>query len=487
MFEKIFHARVPQISLSILLAISLGFTACVKKKAPENKEAESDISWSANYNEKEKEIALATKRMLEKTGKKSPGDIWPDGGRSWTRNDELNFSAWIDDVPLNILDDWKIPTDCADAVLALRWIFAVQNGLAVKFKIGRESYDSTEYRSNPIRLLVAAHDNIGADSLLDLGYPVDMTIPNNYYGGMFISKGYHTFLLRGALKRNGNSTFLFRTIESTVPAKIRALKETVFMMEQPSKDYFKMLRFWPVVNRGGYLEYDEAVARAEFPPESELSMKLTSQCTNLKQYGPGIGVAPMWINFLNYAKYAHEHRAELATSEKRAKIVENCYHNTSIMANSRAFYESMRSIFEADLCKSYETRIKSVVEGYNACFGKPPTGACTPDAAGDYSTPNRDKALYDKSTSFQSFAQQLLAVKDLSSFSCGPFPLTAQASPVPPDSERARSIVLKPFSGETRSPWLVRIGMAWESSSPVSPLHVRWGCSSSQTDFSCHR
>src|SRR3972149_1441638 len=55
----------------------------------------------------------------------SPDQIWEVGDRRWTVEEERQFEKWVEE---NITEDFfirhMIPTDCADVVYAIRWIYA---------------------------------------------------------------------------------------------------------------------------------------------------------------------------------------------------------------------------------------------------------------------------------------------------------------------------------------------------------------------------
>lgn len=65
--------------------------------------------------------------------------VWQDT-ETWNEAQEQKFDRWIEQLPLDIFADRKSPwygisTDCADAVYALRIIFAYENKLPVQFRI----------------------------------------------------------------------------------------------------------------------------------------------------------------------------------------------------------------------------------------------------------------------------------------------------------------------------------------------------------------
>src|SRR4030042_3839831 len=51
--------------------------------------------------------------------------VWQVGDRRWTVEEECRFEKWVEETMTeDFFIRYKIPTDCADAVYAIRWIYA---------------------------------------------------------------------------------------------------------------------------------------------------------------------------------------------------------------------------------------------------------------------------------------------------------------------------------------------------------------------------
>src|SRR4030043_2489082 len=83
----------------------------------------------------------------------SPGQVWQVGDRRWTVEEEHRFEKWVDETMAeDFFIRYKIPTDCADAVYAIRWIYARINHFpaAVTTKDGRLiGHWSTDWKNFP--------------------------------------------------------------------------------------------------------------------------------------------------------------------------------------------------------------------------------------------------------------------------------------------------------------------------------------------------
>ena len=174
------------------------------------------------------------------------------GGRSWTVEDELNYDEWVSEVPATILVDWDLPNDCADAALALRWIYAIQYGLALKFG----KYNSTDYFEDPVEMLRLAIRDFGTVNLSEITYAVDMWDEKNYQGGnihlLRERKSGHTIQLTAA-KNN-----LLYKIESTIPAAIRDLSPGAYL--EISAENMKIRRLFAIKREGDSLSNDKEIS-----------------------------------------------------------------------------------------------------------------------------------------------------------------------------------------------------------------------------------
>jgi hypothetical protein len=70
-------------------------------------------------------VLLSSIPCLSQTLNESPDQIWEAGDRRWTVEEEYRFGKWVnEDIEENFFIHHKISTDCADAVYAIRWIYA---------------------------------------------------------------------------------------------------------------------------------------------------------------------------------------------------------------------------------------------------------------------------------------------------------------------------------------------------------------------------
>src|SRR4030043_721165 len=98
-------------------------------------------------------ILLISTPCFSQRPDESPDQVWEVGDRRWTVEEEHRFGKWVDET---ITEDFfirsKIPTDCADAVYAIRGIYARINHLpaAVTTKDGRLiGHWSTDWKNFP--------------------------------------------------------------------------------------------------------------------------------------------------------------------------------------------------------------------------------------------------------------------------------------------------------------------------------------------------
>lgn len=160
--------------------------------------------------------------------------VW-DSTRDWDFEDEIEFSQWIKSAVSSDIFSKKdspyfgIKTDCADSALALRIIFAAQNG--IPFFIGKNS-SSNRYSSNtnrydllsPNERLIKFIDdislNFASENLAyDLSYSIapEQISPGDLY--IYEDQGFrHTYIIKDK-QDNGNFILWY----STVPRKIRPL------------------------------------------------------------------------------------------------------------------------------------------------------------------------------------------------------------------------------------------------------------------------
>lgn len=435
--------------ISYVLGIATLVTGLTSCKARDYNSDVENVEWSGKV---ETEVEAAMKSQMTKIMKaRFPNDptiqaanykfdlrdVWSrpsklnqnqTGGRSWTKDDELGFSDWIDRVPTNILETWKIPHDCADAVLALRWMYAVQNGLALMFTTG---YNSISYKNDPVALLRnAAMALPQAPRMVDGAYQIDLTNRNNYRGGVIVDTGHHVIILRGAIRfkeaANPSNTNLldqfkdmltgtkedskvhgFTTLSSTSPTDRRTLREYPFDYTSTSGagiDYMSFGRYYPVKNNGGSLSWDKGLATDLFPAKTAQSDTLVNHCSS---------GSLLWLNLINYL-WAVDHWEPTVNGKKpmsrSAAEINSCDHNKAASKDPSQFpsvdYVGLFNQFVADVCPRLQLRAQVVNEGFEHCYQ---TGAskCSTDPEDDFSTPGRDTALHRSLKGLAGFAGQI--------------------------------------------------------------------------------
>jgi len=85
--------------------------------------------------------------------RESMDQVWEVGDRRWTVEEERGFEKWVEEtITEDFFIRYQIPTDCADAVYAIRWIYARINHLpaAATTREGRWiGHWSTEWKHLP--------------------------------------------------------------------------------------------------------------------------------------------------------------------------------------------------------------------------------------------------------------------------------------------------------------------------------------------------
>lgn len=205
-----------------------------------------------------------------------PSDqVWEVGDRQWNLEEERRFEKWVDE---NVTDDfcirYRLPTDCADLVYAVRWIYARMAHLPA----GATTYDrkwighwSPDWRHLPTHLQWDKDKRFRA-FLLDMlsrtwtgtlpfdTYPIRITADSVTPGTVFFVKESHAGLI-GHLSLDGSHPHPLLTWESALPVKVRRLAMGYFFSPSPErKARSGLVKFrWPVFENGQwrYLPLEE--------------------------------------------------------------------------------------------------------------------------------------------------------------------------------------------------------------------------------------
>ena len=231
----------------------------------------------------------------------SPDQVWEVGDRRWTIKEERQFEKWVEE---NITEDffirYRIPTDCADAVYAIRWIYTRINHLpaAATTKEGKLiGHWSTDWKHLPTHPEWDQDERFRAALLYLLPKTWTGTLPLDTYpvrispdsitpGTLFLMTESHTGVI-GKIFFDGSTAHPLQTWESALPVKVQKLSSKYFFMGTPQiKNGSGLVKFrWPVSENGewkylpakehpfyseeqyasgfckGYADFVEAVAR----------------------------------------------------------------------------------------------------------------------------------------------------------------------------------------------------------------------------------
>ncbi len=137
--------------------------------------------------------------------------VWEVGDRRWTVEEERRFEQWVDE---NVTEDffvrYTIPTDCADVVYAIRWIYARICHLpaAATTKDGKLiGHWSTEWqglpthaewdkrRTFPCRPPLSSFRDVDKDYLSDDTYPIRISPDSVTPGTVFFVSESHAGMI----------------------------------------------------------------------------------------------------------------------------------------------------------------------------------------------------------------------------------------------------------------------------------------------------
>jgi hypothetical protein len=220
-------------------------------------------------------IMLISTPCFSQTLDESPDQVWEVGHRRWTVEEERRFEKWVDET---ITEDFfirhKIPTDCADAVYAIRWIYARIAGLpaAATTKDGRWiGHWSTDWKHLPTHPEWHRDERFRAALLYLIPKTWTGTLPLDTYpvriapdsvtpGTLFLVTESHTGII-GHVFLDGSHAHPLQTWESGLPVKVQKLSPRYFFSAKPEFNARSgLVKFrWPVSENGEwkYLPVEE--------------------------------------------------------------------------------------------------------------------------------------------------------------------------------------------------------------------------------------
>ena len=205
-----------------------------------------------------------------------PSDqVWEVGDRRWTVEEEHRFEKWVDEtITEDFFIRYGIPADCADAVYAIRWIYARIAHLPAAATttdgklIGHWSTDWKHLPTDPewnrderfrACLLYVLQKTWTGTLPLDT-YPVRISADSIRPGTLFLVRESHAGMI-GHVFLDGSQAHPLQTWESALPVKVQKLSPGYFFSARPEpKARSGLVKFrWPFTENGEwkYLPVEE--------------------------------------------------------------------------------------------------------------------------------------------------------------------------------------------------------------------------------------
>lgn len=216
----------------------------------------------------------------------------------WNNEWEESYAKWLAGITPEFYKKYKIETDCADAVIGLRWIFSRINSLPVanvvadtgelfgQFSMRKDwrKYDTAENWYDDRLFLAALNyvmDLTSTRTIVHDGFPVAIN-SEGLIPGVFIvtqNNGSGHAKIITETHYNEVTELPLYTMASTSPREVRVLTKEVFLdQDWPEKGNKEILAFrWPVVKNGNWILQ---------PKDSRLTYSLEQFDTNLKSEFP---------------------------------------------------------------------------------------------------------------------------------------------------------------------------------------------------------
>jgi hypothetical protein len=211
-------------------------------------------------------ILLVSPPCFSQTPNESPDQVWEVGDRRWTTEEERRFEKWVEEtITEDFFIRYKIPTDCADAVYAIRWIYARIAHLpaAATTKDGKLiGHWSTDWKHLPTHpewhqdkrfraVLLYLFPRTWTGTLPLDTYPVRISPDSVTPGTLFLVTESHTGII-GHVSLDGSQAHPLQTWESALPVKVQKLSLRYFFSARPeTKARSGLVKFrWPVTENG---------------------------------------------------------------------------------------------------------------------------------------------------------------------------------------------------------------------------------------------
>lgn len=282
----------------------------------------------------------------------------------WDKSWEKKFADWMEDeIDESFFTKYHISTDCADAMIALRWIFSRINGLAMGSTLAgsgvlftNESYknawnslsrDDVWFKD---QVFLAAidyiMDNAYTNTLWDDSFPVAINDVDLHAGTFYLYKTFPPY--------SGHTQIILRSrkqliiAESTVPKRVRDLMIRNFYPPTPTRGYSGLRTF-----------------------------KWLRKGVNGKNY---------LLEGINHPHYSEEqYNEELA--REFGSFYNVIFYRLKLKYNYRKHLRKLKKMLKTQL----NSRIEIVNEGINICMNS----SCNPGTINyeNWSTSSRDKRI----------------------------------------------------------------------------------------------
>jgi len=195
-----------------------------------------------------------------------PDQVWEVGERRWSIEEERRFEQWVEEtITEEFFIRYDIPTDCADAVYAIRWIYARIHHLpaAATTKQGRfVGHWSTDWKDLPTdpewhkderfrAALFYLFPRTWTGTLPLDTYPITISPDSVRPGTLFLITESHTGIIAHVF-RDGSHAHPLQTWESALPIKVQKLSLRYFFSVRPESNARSgLVKFrWPISENG---------------------------------------------------------------------------------------------------------------------------------------------------------------------------------------------------------------------------------------------
>lgn len=352
--------------------------------------------------------------------------------QAWDENWEKKFGEWIDtEVTKSFMVKHNLSTDCADAMITFRWIFARLNGLpAANTLSGGGLFTNESFRSEWTRLPTHAEWDKDARFLKGLEYVLDNTYTHTLERDSYPLKIDRQFFFSGTVhlsihEASGHTMIVHQVAQSdkevpflvyysNLPKIVRELYKQIWYGERPRHKV------------GGFM-------RARWPQYVGGRWKLLERAAHIA-----------------YSEEQYEETFAPASTPYTIAIYRHLFPTFDVIQTARFLIDGIR--------EQILQRIQIVEDGHRFCQ----THICTPGSVGfeDWSTPTRDQRILDgwqSLTQFQQFDGTGAAAAEARSFADKP---------------------LIPLGGEVFTPnafVMFALRYKFADSDPRVDIETRWG------------